>query len=498
MPNEGTSSNVKTPRRSADSTTDISSEEFRKQSSTFTEWIIRYLDHPEHHRVLADVSPGDIKKKLPKSAPAKPESIEAILRDLDDVILPGLTHWNHPGFMAYFSNTASKPGILAEFVSAALNTNSMLWRTGPSSVELEDVVLDWLRQLLGLPQEFYGLIHEGASLSSLVALTAARESLNVRIREDGMAGRADLPKLRIYVSEHAHSSIDKAAIVLGIGQSGVTKIACDEEFRLLPGELDSAIAEDIKQGIKPMAVVATVGTTSSTSVDPVKAIAAICRKHHIWLHVDAAYAGSAAVLPEMQWMLDGCQSADSVVLNPHKWLFVPVDCSVLYCRKPDILRRAFSLVPEYLKTDDDQVRNPMDYGITLGRRFRALKLWFVMRTFGVDGIRERLRYHIKIAQDFKQWVEESTDFEIMAPAPFSVVCFRYRPNSEQLTNAEIDEWNETLMERVNATGEVFLSHTKLNGKYILRLAIGNLATTESHVRRSWELLQEHARHLSKR
>ncbi|HEY4612411.1 MAG TPA: pyridoxal-dependent decarboxylase [Bacteroidota bacterium] len=472
------------------------SEAFRQHAVEFIDWITDYLDHPERYKVLADVVPGDIKKKLPHTPPEKPEPIEDILRDLDTIIAPGLTHWNHPGFMAYFSNTASKPAILGELVSSALNTNAMLWRTGPAAVELEDVVLDWLRQLLGLPAEFYGLIHDTASVSSLVALAAARESIGVRIREEGMAGRTDLPKLRVYASEHAHSSIVKAAIVLGFGQSGVKTIPADDEFRMRADLLEQIISDDVKQGVKPCAVVATVGTTSTTSVDPVKAIAAVCQRHNLWLHVDAAYAGNAAVLPEMRWMLDGAESVDSLVLNPHKWLFVSMDCSVLYCRKPEILRRTFSLVPEYLKTDTEEVRNPMDYGIALGRRFRALKLWFVMRTFGAEGIREKLRYHIAIAQNLKQWVLASAEFELMAPAPLSVVCFRYHPRNTQFLDSELNSLNETLLNRVNATGEVFLSHTKLHDHYVLRLAIGNLGTTEQHVRRAWELLQKYARALT--
>ncbi|MCI0708416.1 MAG: pyridoxal-dependent decarboxylase [Ignavibacteriae bacterium] len=491
MPSKTLRTDTETTPLANGSLGDMSPSEFRKHAAEFTEWIIRYLEHPERYKVLADVAPGDIKAKLPGSAPEQPESMESIFSDLDSIIAPALTHWNHPGFMAYFSNTASKPGILGEFVSAAINPNAMLWRTGPAVVELEEVVLDWLRQLLGLSADFYGLIHEGASLASLVALAAARESLNLRIREEGMIGRTDLPKLRVYASEHSHSSIDKAAIILGVGQSGITKIESDAEFRMIPDALERKIEIDLKQGVKPMAVVATVGTTSSTAVDPVKEIAAICRRYNIWLHIDAAYAGSAAVLSEKRWIFEGSETADSIVVNPHKWLFVPVDCSVLYCRKPDILRRAFSLIPEYLKTNEE-VRNPMDYGVTLGRRFRALKLWFVIRTFGAEGIRERLRYHIQIAQDFKSWIEESPDFELIAPAPFSVVCFRYNPSGKKLHPAEIDKLNETLMERVNSTGEVFLSHTKLRNCFVLRIAIGNLGTTERHVKRAWELLQEHS------
>lgn len=474
---------------------DLSSEEFRKYAREFIDWIVNYLDHPEHYKVLADVQPGDVRNKLPNSPPEQPEQFEAIVRDVSAIIAPGLTHWNHPGFMAYFGITASRPGILAELLSAAFNTNAMLWRTGPAAVELEDVVLDWLRQLLGLPGEFFGLIHDTASVSTLVALAAAREALNAGIREEGMIGRENLPKLRLYTSDQAHSSIEKAAIVLGVGQSSVVKIPVDTEFRMRSDLLNDAIQADLKAGMKPFAVVAAVGTTSTTSVDPVREIAALCRQHGIWLHVDAAYAGNAAILPEMRWLLDGCEHADSLVFNPHKWLFVPIDCSVLYCRNPEIFRRAFSLVPEYLRTDEEAVRNPMDYGISMGRRFRALKLWMVIRMFGVEGIRERLRYQIKIAQQFKKWIDESSDFEVLAPAPLSVVCFRYNSRTLKLSDAQLDMINEELLERINKTGEFFLSHTKLNNRYTLRLAVGNLRTTEKHVRRAWELLQESARNL---
>lgn len=481
---------TKTASLSTPQKLDLSSEEFRHYAHEFVNWVANYLDRPERYRVFPDVQPGDIKSKLPSTPPEHPEPLDAVLADLDRIIAPGLTHWNHPGFMAYFGITSSKPGILGELVSAAFDTNAMLWKTGPAAVELEEVVLDWLRQLLGLPKEFYGLIHDTASVSSLVALTAAREALNLHIREEGLSGRNELPKLRIYTSEQAHSSIEKAGIVLGFGQRGVRKIEVDAEFRMKADRLREAIERDIQEGIKPCAVVTTVGTTSTTSVDPVREVAEICRRHGLWLHVDAAYAGNAALLPEMRWLMDGCDQADSLVFNPHKWLFVPIDCSVLYCRKPDILRQAFSLVPEYLQTTEDQVRNPMDYGISLGRRFRALKLWMVLRTFGVAGIRERLRFHIALAQQFRLWVEEHPDFEVVAPTPLSVVCFRYRPQHNNLSEAVLDKLNERILEAVNKTGEVFLSHTKLHGRYTLRLAVGNLGTTEQHVRRAWELLQE--------
>jgi aromatic-L-amino-acid decarboxylase len=474
-------------------------EPFRRDGHQLIDWIADYLAHPERYPVLAQVEPGQVKRSLPAEPPENPEPMEAILRDVEEIIAPGLTHWNHPGFFAYFGITGSGPGILGELLSSAFNVNAMLWRTSPAATELEELALDWLRQLLGLPAEFAGIINDSASVSSLCAIAIAREALGLRIREEGLAGRPDLPRLRLYTSEQAHSSIEKAAIVLGLGQAGVTKVAVDDEFRMRSDALEAAIDQDLEAGWKPFCVVATVGTTSTTSVDPVPEIAEVCERYKLWLHVDAAYAGAAAILPEKRWALAGCERADSIVVNPHKWLFVPIDCSAFYCRKPEIMRQAFSLVPEYLRTpEEDRVRNFMDYGIQLGRRFRALKLWMVLRAFGAEGLRQHLRVHIALAERFRGWIEASPDFELLAPVPFSVVCFRHHPdglpeNSE--TEAYLKRLNEGLLESVNATGEVFLSHTQLNGKFTLRLAIGNLRTTEEHVRRAWELLQEHARRL---
>jgi aromatic-L-amino-acid decarboxylase len=474
-------------------------EPFRRDGHQLIDWIADYLAHPERYPVLSQVEPGQVKRSLPAEPPESPEPLEAILRDVEEIVAPGLTHWNHPGFFAYFGITGSGPGILGELLSAAFNVNAMLWRTSPAATELEELALDWLRQLLGLPAEFMGIINDSASVSSLCAIAIAREALGLRIREEGLAGRPDLPRLRLYTSEQAHSSIEKAAIVLGIGQAGVTKIAVDDEFRMRADALETAIKEDLETGWKPFCVAATVGTTSTTSVDPVPEIAEVCERYKLWLHVDAAYAGAAAILPEKRWALAGCERADSIVVNPHKWLFVPIDCSAFYCRKPEIMRQAFSLVPEYLRTpEEDRVRNFMDYGIQLGRRFRALKLWMVLRAFGAESLRQHLRAHIALAERFRSWVETSPDFELLAPTPFSVVCFRYHPDDlpeSGETETYLQRLNEGLLESVNATGEVFLSHTQLNGKLTLRLAIGNLSTTKEHVRRAWELLQEHARQL---
>jgi aromatic-L-amino-acid decarboxylase len=403
------------------------------------------------------------------------------------VLLPGITHWNHPGFFAYFAITGSAPGVLADLLSSALNVQAMLWRTSPSATELETVTLSWLRQLIGLPDTFEGVIYDTASVSTLHALAAAREAVVPNVRSAGLAGRSDVPRLRIYCSEQAHSSVDKAVILLGLGHDALRRVDVDEEFRMEGDALDASIKEDKRNGWLPVAVVATVGTTSTTSVDPVRAIARVCKKHKVWLHVDAAYAGVAAMVPDFAWILDGADKADSCVVNPHKWLFTPFDLSAFYCRRMDVVRQAFALVPDYLKTvEAAPVRNLMDTGIQLGRRFRALKLWMVLRHFGADGIRQRLAEHIRLAQLFAGWVDASPDFVRSAPAPLSVVCFR--------ADAD-DAFNERLLDAVNANGEVFLSHTRLNDRFVLRLAIGNLRTTEAHVARAWALLQEHAQRL---
>jgi aromatic-L-amino-acid decarboxylase len=461
---------------------DMDPEAFRREAHRVADWIADYLRAPDRFPVLAKSRPGDIRRALPASAPDSGERFDDIFADFERIILPGITHWNHPGFFAYFAITGSAPGVLAEFLSAALNVQAMLWRTSPAATELEEVTLDWLRQLIGLPEEFGGVIYDTASVSSLHALAAAREVTVPNVRAAGLSGRAGLPRFRVYCSEHAHSSIDKAVILLGLGHDALVRVEADGEYRMRPDRLQEAIARDRGAGVRPLAVVATVGTTSSTSVDPVSEIASFCKREEIWLHVDAAYAGVAAILPERRAILDGAEHADSIVINPHKWLFTPFDLSVLYCSRMDALRAAFSLTPEYLQTTETApVQNLMDTGIQLGRRFRALKLWMVLRHFGADGIRERLAYHMQLAQRFAEWVRAHPDFTIVAPVPFSVVCFRANGS---------DRLNEQILDAVNATGEVFLSHTRLNGQFVIRLAIGNLRTTEAHVARAWTLLQQ--------
>ncbi|HKP81636.1 MAG TPA: pyridoxal-dependent decarboxylase [Pyrinomonadaceae bacterium] len=470
---------------------DMSKEDFRRLGHELIDWIADYFEHIDERPVLAAIEPGDLKTKLPSVPPAEGEPMEQIIADLDRLIAPALTHWSHPSFFAYFATSTSAPGILGELLTAAFDNKAMLWRTSPASTELEEVVLDWLRQMMGLDPGMQGIIYDTASVSSLHAIAAAREGVEKRIREEGMSGRPDLPLLRVYVSEQSHSSIEKAVITLGLGQRGLRKIPTDSEFRMDVGALADAINEDKRNGYLPFCIVATVGTTSTSSIDPVPEIIPIGEEHAMWLHVDAAYAGSAAIVPELQHILAGCERADSIVTNPHKWLFTPFDLSVLYCRHMDLLKRAFSLVPEYLRTpEQEKVRSGSDYGIQLGRRFRALKLWMVMRYFGHEGLAARIREHCRLARLFATWVEESPDWELMAPLNLALVCFRARPGSHR---ERLDELNEQIMHQVNASGRALLSHTRLNDKLTLRLSIGNIRTTEQHVRQVWELLNEQLR-----
>ena len=483
-------SRVKSPKpRLAPELGDMKEEDFRRFGHELIDWIADYFENIDQRPVLPDMEPGDLKAQLPSAPPVHGEPMENILADVDRLIAPALTHWSHPSFFAYFATSTSGPGILGELLTAAFDNKSMLWRTSPASTELEEVALDWLRQMMGLDGGMLGIIYDTASVSSMHAIAAAREGVEQRIREEGMSGRPDLPLLRVYVSEQAHSSIEKAVITLGLGQRGLRKIPTDSEFRMDVDALAAAINEDKRDGYLPFCIVATVGTTSTSSIDPVEKIIPIGEEHGMWLHVDAAYAGSAAVVPEFRHLLAGCERADSLVTNPHKWLFTPFDLSVLYCRHMDLLKRAFSLVPEYLRTpEQEKVRSGSDYGIQLGRRFRALKLWMVMRYFGHEGLAARIREHCRLARLFVSLVDESPDWELLAPVPLALVCFGAKP--EGVAPEKLDALNETIMHRVNASGRALLSHTRLNDKLTLRLSIGNIRTTEQHVRQVWELLNE--------
>ena len=473
---------------------DMDGDAFRRHGHAVVDWIADYLDGVGDRPVLAQVRPGQVRDELPATPPTAPEPFADALADLDRVLMPGVTHWNHPSFHAYFSITGSGPGILGEALAAALNVNGMLWRTSPSATELEELVIDWLRQLLGLPESFRGIISDSASMSTLLALAAARERAGLDVRQRGLAGRADVPLLRIYTSEHAHSSVEKAAITLGLGRDSVRTISTDAQFRLRVDELADAVREDGRFGYRPLAIVPTVGTTSTTSIDPVPAIADVRDEleaelgHSIWLHVDGAYGGMAAICPERRHVLDGVERADSFVTNPHKWLFTPIDCSALFVREPEWLTRAFSLVPEYLTTDDQGVTDFMDWGVQLGRRFRSLKLWLVLRYFGADGLAARIREHLAQAQRVVTWVEAHPDLELAAPTPFSTVCFRAAPDWADDDEEARRDLNRTWLTRINRTGDAYLSHTELDGRYVVRLALGNLRTTDERLDATLTLL----------
>jgi len=454
-------------------------EDFRRAAHESVDWIAEYLVNTRDYPVVAGTIPGALVDALPPSGPERGESFEAILRDFREKVIPAVTHWNHPGFMAYFATTGSTPAILGEMLAAALNTNGLHWKTSPALVELEQVSLGWLRDWMGLPRNWFGMVFDTASTGSMHALAAAREFVAPEARENGTP-----PGLVMYTSEQSHSSIEKGAIAIGIGQKNVRKVPTDAEFRMDARALAQLVERDVQAGLRPFCAVATVGTTSTTSIDPVNAIADIAEHHGMWLHVDCAYAGSAAVIPEFQWILEGAWRADSLVVNPHKWLMTNIDLSAFYTRRPEILRRAFSLVPDYLKNQEDpRAINLMDYGVPLGHRFRALKFWFVLRYFGRERLAEALRANINWAQDLAALIEQDSRFEISAPHPFSTVCFRLQTS---------DEENMAILEKINASGKFYISQTKLRGKTVLRVAIGNLGTTWDDVRACWEMIQASA------
>ena len=467
-----------------DSTTD----EFRRAGHQVIDWIADYFDTIDSRRVLSAVMPGDIGASLPPKAAETPTPYDSLLQEFERTIVPGITHWNHPAFFAYFAITGSQAGVLAELLTAALNANGMLWKTSPALTELETVTLRWLRDAMGLPSNLFGIINDTASINSFLAVAAAREALGLDIRRKGMTGR-DLPPLRLYCSEHAHSSIEKAALALGFGQSGVVSIPSDDRYRMRVDALEEAIARDRREGARPCIVVATIGTTSTASIDPLPEIGRITTRESLWLHVDAAYAGSATIVPEYQSLWNGIDAADSIVTNPHKWLFTPIDCSILYTRKPDVLRETFSLVPEYLKTTDTAEVNYMDYGLQLGRRFRALKLWMVLQHYGLEHLRSVIRGHVGFAERLAAELEKLPDVELLAPQSLGVVVFRKVVRHDgAIDEAESEAINAALLERMNSSGRIFVSHTKLRGRYGIRVAIGNGATEWSHVARILELL----------
>ena len=497
---------------------DMDAAAFRRHGYAVIDWIADYLDNVDDLPVRAQVEPGEVRRQLPSTPPRAPQPFADAMREVDEVLLPGITHWNHPSFHAYFAITGSGPGILGEALAAAMNVNGMLWSTSPAATELEEHTLDWLRQLLGLDEGWSGIITDTASMSTMLALAAARERSGLDVRQRGLAGRPDVPMLRVYTSEHAHSSVEKAAIALGLGRDAVRNIDVDERYRMRPDVLAEAMREDDRFGYRPIAIVATVGTTSTTSVDPVAAVADVRDElvaqlgHDVWLHVDGAYGGMLGLCEELRSVLDGVDRADSFVTNPHKWLFTPIDCSALYVRDPQALTGAFSLVPEYLTTDDEGVTDYMDWGVQLGRRFRALKLWLVLHYFGADGLAARLREHVAQAQRVAAWVEAHPDLRLVAPVPMSTVCFSADPDwliVDEPDPAEVDaaddpqadaaarrgaardELNRELLRRINASGRAFLSHTVLDDRVVLRLATGNLRTTDAHLNATCELIDHY-------
>jgi aromatic-L-amino-acid/L-tryptophan decarboxylase len=464
---------------------DIDPATFRAAMHAVADRVADYLEGVGELPVLPQTRPGDVARALPASAPAEPEAIDTILADFDRLVVPNNTHWNHPGFMAYIAITGSAPGILGETLAAALNVNAMLWRTSPVATELEERVCDWVRQMMGLPEAFRGHINDTASIGVLLALAAARERAVPDVRVRGSDGR----RFAVYTSDQAHSSVDKAAITLGLGLDGVRRVASDEAFRMDLGALAAAIEADVAAGVVPLAVVATAGTTSTGSLDPLEGAAAVAAAHGAWFHVDAAYGGGAMVLAEIRDALVGIERADSVVINPHKWLFTPVDCSILLLREPERLKAAFSLVPAYLATTEQGVTNLMDYGPQLGRRFRSLKLWMVLRAFGVDGIRARIAAHIAMARELAAWIDADDAFERVAPVSLGIVAFRALSGAGPEAD---DALNQRIVADVNARGQVFLSPSVLGGRSVLRVVVGNLRTTPAHVRLAWAQIQEAA------
>jgi aromatic-L-amino-acid decarboxylase len=464
---------------------DMSAEDFRRFGYEIVDWIADYFQNIEQLPVISQIEPNWLKNNLPESAPENGEDFADVIKDINKLILPAVTNWNHPNFHGLFSTSTSSVGVFGEMLAAAFDMKAMLWRTSPASTELEEVTLNWLRQMMNLPADFKGIIYDTASVSTLHAIAVARERLNLKIREEGMSGRTDLPLLRVYCSEHVHSSIDKAVIMLGLGKKALVKIQTNNRYEMDVERLREAVQDDRSEGHLPFCVVPTIGTTSSSSVDDVERIADICERNDLWLHVDTAYAGATAIVPEFRKYFKGCERADSIVTNPHKWLFTPFDLSVLFVKDLDLLKRTFSLVPEYLKTNET-VNNQMDYGIQLGRRFRSLKFWFVLRYFGQQGLIDRIREHCRLARVFASWVEESKDFEMLASVPFALVCFRAAPEGK--SEEELERLNEKIMNGINASGEAYLSHTKLDGKYTLRLSVGSIRVEERHLRKVWDLL----------
>jgi aromatic-L-amino-acid decarboxylase len=479
---------------------DMDPESFRAAAHSAVDIMAEYLAGVRNRPVMPQVEPGSLRPLFAATPPEAPEPMSDILADYQRLIEPNVTHWQHPGFLAYFGSSASGPGIIGEMFTAVLNANVMLWRTSPVGTELEGVVVDWLRQAVGLPPDFDGLITDTASTSSLLALAAARQAAGIDASAKGLPARESVPQLRVYASAEAHSSIEKACMTLGLGRAGLKTIPTNDRFELRIDALEDAIAADRAAGVRPIAIVGTIGTTSTTSRDPIAALAGIARREGLWLHVDAAYAGVVAIIPELRGSFEGWADADSIVTNPHKWWYVPVDASLLLTRRMPALRDAFSLVPEYLRTLDREgpIRDYNEYTPTLGRRMRALKLWMHLRYFGLAGLRRRVSHNLEMAARLAAWVDADPDFERLAPVPFSTVCFRYRPaalvgrEDEPDVAERLDDLNVKLMDAINRTGQAFLSHTRLNGHFTIRIAISNLRTEDSDLDLVWSIVRREA------
>lgn len=467
-------------------------DEFRKHAHELVDWMARYMDEVEKYPVKSPVKPGEIFGKLPDDPPVKPESFESFMNDMDEIIMPGITHWQSPNFYAYFPANTSAPSILAEMVMATLGAQCMIWETSPAAAELEEKMMIWLRDLIKLPRAFEGVIQDSASTSTLAAILTARErTTDFRINDEGAAS---FPGLRVYCSEQTHSSIEKAVKISGIGRKNLVKIPVRKDFTMDVQKLREAVENDKKSGLKPCCVVATLGTTGTTAIDPLKSIGRICAENGIWLHVDAAMGGTALILPEYQWMLDGKEFIDSIVFNPHKWMFTGFDCSAYFVKNPAYLIRTFEILPEYLRTRTrGEVNDYRDWGVPLGRRFRALKLWSVIRMYGVEGLRDKVRGHIRIAKRLAEMIMRENDFQILAPVTLNVVCFRYKPSGK--SEEELNGLNETLNYRLNDQGKIYLTHTTVNGVYTLRMVTGQTNVTPEHVEKAWKLIMKTAREI---
>jgi aromatic-L-amino-acid/L-tryptophan decarboxylase len=471
----------------------MTTDEFRKHAHELVEWMASYMENVENYPVKSSVEPGEIFNKIPDNPPEHSESFDQVMMDFDRILMPGITHWQNPNFFAYFPSNTSPSSILAEMLTSTLASQCMIWETSPAAAELEEKMMIWLRDMIGLPPEFEGVIQDSASTATLAAILTAREKIsNYSINNEGAEHAGTL---KVYCSDQTHSSVEKAVKICGIGRKNLVKISVKQDFSMDPEKLNEAIINDKKRGHIPCCVVATLGTTGTTAVDSIMSIGAICRENGIWLHVDAAMAGTALILPEFQWMLEGREYIDSFLFNPHKWMFTNFDCTAFFVKDAGALIRTFEILPEYLKTRTrGKVNDYRDWGVPLGRRFRALKLWSVIRTYGTEGLRGKIRYHISLAASLSEMILKEADFEILAPVIISLVCFRYKPSG--LKEDQLNLLNEKLNHLLNDSGKIYLSHTVLNNKYTLRMVTAQTNVTLEHVEKAWDLIMKTARGLN--